>query len=314
MVVMNFIDPADYLGGRRTLDGEASRAVLAELGSRHGWSPEEAAAAVHSIAVTNMVNAMREVSVYKGHDPRDFTMLAYGGMTPLFAAAVAAETGIDNVVIPPHSAAFSAWGVVMADRVRRYARTVSWNLEGGAGYRKVNETASELEAEARHDAVAAGIDPAKLKQRRVGAFRFLGQVWEIDLPLEDRPLEEGDATQLRDRFVETYESVYGRGTAWEGSPVVMLDLEVLATVADLRTKFRRWSGGSANPEPRSTRTVFDPSAREPISVEVFDDSAVGVGAELVGPVLIDGGDTTIFIPREFRAHRAELGNLNLSRQ
>jgi N-methylhydantoinase A len=312
MIVMNFIDPADYLGGRRALDGDAARAVLSELGSGHDWSPEQAAAAVHDIAVTNMVNALREVSVHKGYDPRDFTMLAYGGMTPLFACTVAAEAGISEVVVPPHSAAFSAWGVVMADRVRRYARTVSWNLDDADQAQAVNAVAAELEQAAAADAEAAGLDPSALELRRVGAFRFLGQVWEIDLPLENRPLEPGDAAPLRDRFVETYEAVYGRGTAWKGSPVVMLDYEVLATISDERPKFRPWQAGVASPRPRGSRSIYDPGGRQRIEVDVYNDAAIGAGAEIEGPAIVDGGDTTIFVPPQATCGRAELGNLNLT--
>ena len=314
MVVMNFIDPGDYLGGRRELDGEASRRVLAELGSRHGWSPEHAAAAVHSIAVTNMVHALREVSVHKGHDPRGFTMLSYGGMTPLFACTVAEQTGISRVVVPPHSAAFSAWGVVMADRVRRYARTVSWNLEAPEEVEGVNRAAAELEERARRDAAEAGLDPELLRQRRIGSFRFLGQVWEIDMPLADGRLEPGDAGALYDRFVATYESVYGRGTAWKGSPVVMLDLEVHASISDGRPKFRLWSQGSEKPTPHARRTIFDPVRRESLAVEVYADAEIGVGAELAGPLIIDGGDTTIYVPAEFSCARGPLGNLDLTRR
>jgi len=312
MVTMNFIDPADYLRGRRALDGDAARAVLAELGSPHGWAPEQAAAAVHDIAVTNMVNALREVSVHKGYDPRDFTMLAYGGMTPLFAAAVAAEAGIPRVVVPPHSSAFSAWGVVMADRVRRYARTVAWNLDDPERAAEVNAVAVELERTAAADAEAAGLDPTRLRLRRTGAFRFLGQVWEIDLPLEDRALEPTDAAALRESFVEAYESVYGRGTAWKGSPVVMLDYEVLATIADGRPRFRPWTSGSPEPRPRGSRTVFHPGGRAKIEVEVYDDAAIGVGARIEGPAIVDGGDTTIFVPAGASCTRAPLGNLDLT--
>jgi len=312
MVALNFIDPSDYLGGRRELDGDAARAALSELGALHDWTAEQTAAAVHDIAVTNMVNALREVSVHKGYDPRDFTMLAYGGMTPLFAAAVAAEAGIPRVVVPPHSAAFSAWGVVMADRVRRYARTVSWNLDDATGAEALNVAAAELERAAVADADAAGLDPGRLRLRRVGAFRFLGQVWEIDLPLEDRPLAPADAAALRDRFVETYESVYGRGTAWKGSPVVLLDYELLATITDERLRFRPWRSGSAAPQPRGSRAVFHPGERARVEVAVYDDSAIGRGARIEGPAIIDGGDTTIFVPAGALCARAELGNLDLT--
>ena len=136
-----------------------------------------------------------------------------------------------SVIIPPHSAAFSAWGVVMADRVRRYARTVSWNLHDAEQVDAVNAVATQLDRASRtRTRRAASLDPAQLSIRRVGAFRFLGQVWEIDLDLDDRELEAGDADRLHARFVERYEEIYGAGTAWRGSPVILLDYEVIATI------------------------------------------------------------------------------------
>jgi N-methylhydantoinase A len=231
-------------------------------------------------------------------------MLAYGGMTPLFACTIAAGAGIRRVVVPPHSAAFSAWGVVMADRVRRYARTVSWNLDDPGHADEVNAIADGLVAQAVADARDVGLDPADLTVRRIGAFRFLGQVWEIDLPLGDERLGPDDAGRLRDRFIERYEEIYGRGTAWQGSPVILLDYEVLATIKDESRRFNPAGGGTPQPLPRGTRRVFMPG--------VFDDAAIGGGARLDGPALVDANDTTIFVPDGWSGERDELGNLVLT--
>jgi N-methylhydantoinase A len=313
MVVMNFLDPDDYLGGRRRLVPAAARDALTRLGATHGWSPERTAAAVHDIAVGNMVNALREVSIHKGHDPRELDMVAYGGMTPLLACAVAEQAGMRSVIIPPHSAAFSAWGVVMADRVRRYARTVSWNLHDADQVDAVNAVAHSLIAQAIEDTQAASLDPAQLSIRRVGAFRFLGQVWEIDLDLEDRELEPADADRLHARFVERYEEIYGVGTAWRGSPVILLDYEIIATIEGSQRPFHDWQIGDTNPVCRSRRSVFDPTAQAWQEIPVFDDAAIGRGAEMHGPAIIDGKDTTVFIPGAFVAERRKLGELQLTR-
>ena len=312
MVVMGFLDPGDYLDGRRSLNRDAARDVIKRLGLRHDWTPERTAAAVHDIAVGNMVNALREVSVHKGHDPRELDMLAYGGMTPLFACTIAAQAGMRSVIVPPHSAAFSAWGVILADRVRRYARTVSWNLDDVGQIDAVNMVATQLARQAVNDTRDAGLDPNLMRVQRVGAFRFLGQVWEIDLPLDDRPLTAEDPDWLRTRFVERYEEIYGAGTAWRGSPVILVDYELTATIPETDEPFHPWASGSPTPTPRAQRAVFDPGSRSPIDIPVFDDHAIGVGAQLVGPALIDGRDTTVFIPAGFRGERRGVGELRLS--
>jgi N-methylhydantoinase A len=312
MVVMGFIEPGQFLGGRRKLDLEAARTAVSTLGATAGWTPEQTAAGIHDIAVANMINALREVSVQKGHDPRDFTMLAYGGMTPLFAWTVAAGAGIGTVVIPPHAAAFSAWGVVLADHVRRYEQTVDWNLDDPERVHDINTTVDTLVARALADAARAGFAESEVEITRSGSFRFLGQVWEIDLPIELRRFTAQDAPALKEAFIRRYEEIYGRGTAWKGSAVVLLDYSVTATGREATPEFPPWTSGTAAPSRRDTRRVFDPSSRSQVEFAVYDEDDLGVGASLAGPAIIDGGDTTILVPIGVRGSRDARGNLVLA--
>jgi N-methylhydantoinase A len=311
MVVLGFIDPTAYLGGRRALDFAAAEQAVAELGERHGWSAQESALGIYEIAVVSMVNAMREITVQKGHDPRDFTMFAYGGMTPAFAWAVAERAGVREVVVPPQSAAFSAWGVIQADHVRRYDRTVNWNLDDAHLVGDVNAAALEMEDAARASARNSGFGDDAVMLQRTAACRFLGQIWEIEIPLEDRPLRDDEAEELRQRFITRYEEIYGKGTAWKDAPVVLLDLSIVATAHQPVPGFRPWSGGGKNPEPASRRTVVDPTTRTPVEMPVIDDLAIGAGAVIEGPAIVDGHDTTIFIPSGVVATRNDLGCFTL---
>jgi N-methylhydantoinase A len=311
MVVLGFIDPGAFLGGRRTLDLEAARAAVTELGKEHGWTAEESAIAIHEIAVANMVNAIREITVQKGHDPRDFALFAYGGMTPAFAWAVASRAGVTTVVIPPQAAAFSALGVILADHVRRYERTVSWNLEDAYRVDEVNAVGEELAAQALSTARDAGFPDESITLQRVAACRFLGQIWEIDIPLENRPFRPDEGEELRDRFIARYEEVYGEGTAWTGAPVVLFDLSITATAKEATPRFRDWESGSASPQPTSTRQITDPGTRELVNVPVLSDESIGAGAKIEGPAIVDGGDTTMFIPAGVDASRDSLGCLVL---
>jgi N-methylhydantoinase A len=311
MVVLGFIDPGAYLGGRRELDLGAAETAVSALGERHGWSAQESSLGIYEIAVANMVNAIREITVQKGHDPRDFTLFAYGGMTPAFAWAVASRAGVETVVVPPQSAAFSAWGVIQADHVRRYDRTLSWNLEDADRVGEVNEVAAEMAGQAQAAAAEAGFAPEALSLQRVAACRFLGQIWEIEIPLEDRPLRDDEPAELRERFIERYEEIYGKGTAWKDAPVVVLDLSIVATAKQEIPGFRAWEDGSESPAPASTRQLVEPQQRQTVAVPVFDIADVGAGAELRGPAIVDGHDTTIFVPTGVLATRDRLGGFTL---
>jgi N-methylhydantoinase A len=312
MVVLGFIDPDAFLGGRRELDVDAAQQAVAALGGRHGWTAQESAIAIHDISVANMVNAIREITVQKGHDPRDFVMLCYGGMTPAFAWSVASRVGASKVLIPPQAAAFSAWGVILADHVRRYDRSVAWNVEDAHRVQEVSAAAEELGERALATALAAGFSEGAITLQRSGAFRFLGQIWEIDMPLENRPLRDDEGDELRERFIERYEEIYGAGTAWKDAPVVMLDLSVVATAKEQMPGFRPWEHGTDSPEARGTRQLVDPATRAEISVAVFDDLAIGVDAVVKGPAIVDSHDTTIFVPAGVTARRDRLGSLELA--
>jgi N-methylhydantoinase A len=311
MVTLGFIDPEGYLGGRRALDLAAAEKVVTELGEQHGWSAEESALGIYEIAVVSMVNAIREITVQKGNDPRDFTMFAYGGMTPAFAWAVASRAGVREVVVPPQSAAFSAWGVIQADHVRRYDRTVNWNLDDAHLLGDVNAAAAEMDSRALASAASSGFNKDEVSLKRIAACRFLGQIWEIEIPLENRPLRDDEADELRARFIDRYEEIYGKGTAWKAAPVVLLDLSIIATASQQVPGLQPWENGNDSPEPVSRRTVTDPTTRAPVEMPVIDDLAIGAGATIVGPAIIDGHDTTIFIPTGVTATRDQLGCITM---
>jgi len=173
MVVMDVIDVNNYLGGRHRLDIDAARRVIEKkIGERFGWSAERAAAAIHDLVVINMANALREVSVERGYDPRHFAMFAYGGTLPMFAMQICREIGIRQVIIPNNSSVFSAFGLLTADYVRQYSRTVDWVLGDAGDYQRINAVAAELLEVALEDARKEGFGRESVQIIRSGDFRM----------------------------------------------------------------------------------------------------------------------------------------------
>src|SRR5581483_7120974 len=139
MVAMGLIDPGNYLGGRVPLHRDrAEDALRREFCEPAGWTLDEGASAVHDLVVTTMAHAVREVSVNKGHDPREFLFLAYGGTLPMFAMQIARMLGIRRVVVPRDSPGFCAWGLLMSDYLLRYDQTVNWNVTRSDELKRVN--------------------------------------------------------------------------------------------------------------------------------------------------------------------------------
>src|SRR4051794_4263006 len=272
MVTLGFIDPDRYLGGRVQLTPAKAREALdATLGERFGWSTEEAAAAVHDLVVVNMANAVREVSVGKGYDPRDFLFLAYGGTLPLFASQIADRLGIKTIVIPANSSVFCAMGVLASDYVLRTDRGVGWDLSNPDGVARVNDIAEEMVASARSEMSGEGFADADIEIQRSADFRFQGQEYELAIPMPDRPLTADDAPLLADEFLKLYERTYGEGTAWKGVPATLVNYSVTVIGRHERPQFGTAgsNGASATPEPRSTREIYLPTERRREQVPIY---------------------------------------------
>jgi N-methylhydantoinase A len=314
MVVLGFIDPERYLGGRFQLHPAlAGTSLDRDLTTRFGWSKEEAAAAIHDLVVMNMATAVHEVSVAKGYDPRDFVFLAYGGTLPLFAVQIADRLNISRVVIPQNSSVFSALGLLSADFVMRYDQTVAWGL-GADRIDEVNRIADSIVGKARAAMGAEGFSDDQIAVSKSGDFRFLGQSYELTMGLPDAPLSAEDAPELAQRFLELYERTYGEGTAWKGVPVQLLNYTVTVTGRQPRRTLQ-----AVEPAPRveedlrlGTRRVFLPTERQYRDLPIYDDARFTAGTRIAGPAIVDAIDTTIYIPPGSEAARDEYMNYVLT--
>lgn len=316
MVTLGLIDPKRYLGGRVEIRPDLAEAALGRvLGQRFGWTAEESATAVHDLVIVNMATAMREVSVEKGHDPRDFVFLAYGGTLPLFAMQIADRLGISTVVIPQNSSVFCALGLLAADFVLRYDQTLDWDLSDPDGVERVNQSARAMVEAAMEDMRGQGFSEDQIKVEHSADFRFPGQSFELTMPLPARDLEPQDAGRLADDFFELYERTYGRGTAWKGMIGMMLSYAVTVRGAQPRPSV---STEALSPRPAeellmSEREVYLPSERSREKISVYDDGRFSPGSRIEGPAIIDASDTTIFVPPGVSAERDERMNYVLKR-
>jgi N-methylhydantoinase A len=315
MVTLGFIDPDNYLGGRVVLKPEKSRVVLDRVfGERYGWSTEESAAAMHDLVVVNMANAVREVSVGKGHDPREFLFLAYGGTLPLFASQIAERLGISEIVIPQNSSVFCALGLLSSDYVMRNDQGVGWDLSKPEGVERVNGIAERMVADAIAQMESEGFRRDEIEVARTADIRFHGQAYELTIPMPARTLTGDDAEGIFDTFLGLYERTYGEGTAWKGVPASLINYSVTVTGRQDTPDFGLAArNGASGDLARERRRVFLPGEREWAEVPVIDDARFTVGAKVDGPAIVDAVDTTIYVPPGTTAERDEYMNYVLTR-
>jgi N-methylhydantoinase A len=316
MVTLGFIDPDNYLGGRVQLEPELARNALDRtLSERFGWTTERAATAVHDLVVVNMATAVREVSVGKGHDPREFLFLAYGGTLPLFASQIAGRLGISTIVIPQNSSVFCALGLLASDFVVRNDQGVGMDLSNADGLQRINEIAERMVVEAHSSMSDEGFGDAEIDISRSADLRFQGQEYELTLPMPGRPLTADDLDVLSADFLALYERTYGEGTAWKGVPATMVNYSVTAIGRQQRPD---WSVAALNGHTpdgarKAVREVYLPDVHERAEIPIYAGDRCGPGIRIEGPAIIDETDTTIYVPTATTAQRDEYLNYVLTR-
>jgi N-methylhydantoinase A len=300
MVSLGFIDPDYFLGGRAKLHKDTSDEALRQLGQQVGMSLEETAAAMYRVVVASMSNAVRGITVERGHDPRVFTFFAYGGATPLFLVDICRELGIRQALVPNASAVFSASGLLASDDLRVPSKSRFWSP--GQPVDDVNAVLRDLEDSARRNLRTSGYAESEIVVQRFGDLKFQGQIFELTVPLPDGEIHQEALEELAERFPEMYEAEYGAGTAWVDAGVVMMAVRVEAKAS---TRKYRYDGGTAatvsgGTAGKARRTITLPATGRQVTVPVFDGDVLPAGQEITGPALIEKKQTTIFLPDDSR--------------
>ncbi|MFB6303696.1 MAG: hydantoinase/oxoprolinase family protein, partial [Haloferacaceae archaeon] len=219
-LLLGYIDPDYFLGGRRDLDVDAARAAMREhVADPLGVGVEEAAAGVFEVVNGAMADLLRQVTVERGHDPRHFAVLAYGGAGPLHAPFYADDLGAKAVVVPLGDTAsvFSAFGIASAD-VRRVEEASNPAL-APFDPEDVTDTFADLEAAVREDFRERGFDEGDVTLTREAELRYKGQVHQLAVPVPNGDLSEADLADVVDRWESTYESRYGEGSTYAEAQV-----------------------------------------------------------------------------------------------
>ena len=296
----------DSLASAIELSTEEARRSLAGLAKSLGMAVEAVAEGIVTIAVANMAESIRLQTIDRGHDPREFTLIAFGGAGPLHATLLAEACSIPEVVIPVTPGVFSSLGMIVADH-SHYARSSYLVQLDDADAVDLERRFAELERHAtgqvRHD---TGETPSRL--RRSAAMRYVLQEWELPVELPAGPLGSDDLDEIRDRFHEAHHARYG--FAREDRPVEFVALLVSAAVPAPFVRYgatgqRRAGEGEG---PRTWPVVVD--HREG-AVEVVIHARAGLqpGDELHGPVVVTEPTSTTYVQPGWEVVVDAMGNL-----
>ena len=263
----------------------------------------------------NMAAAIREISVQKGYDPREFPLVCAGGAGPLHAAGIAAELGIARIVVPRDASIFCAAGMLRTDLRHDYVRSCTRTLgDGAAGDRRVRRVAREMQVEARRALESEGIPVARQRMRYRLDLRYQGQYHEVTVGVTEKSLAAADWKAVRGRFHAQHDRLYGYALRAEVTPVELLNVRLSATGVTpkpaLRREPRRKPGCAHALKGR--RPAHLPGRRRFQDIPVFDGDRLGHGNRLQGPAIIECANTSILVPPGWRAEYDATGNCNLS--
>lgn len=299
-VVLGIVDADSFLGGEHKGDSEASFRALSRLGERYLMSAVQMAEGVYRIVSANMAFAVRNVTVKKGLDPREFTLVPFGGAGGQHAVAVAKELGIRRILVPRSPATFSAFGSLVADIQLTRSRSLIRPLAEEGVLELMTEGFEQLEKETLERLRESVADFADVSVERTATMRYIGQVNEIAVPIKAAHKTAGD---IYSEFQGVYNTTYGLSL---DDPVEVIDLQ--ATVIKRRDKpvlHELNSSPSSKPTPRTHRkTAFYDEL-----VPVYTREELSPGAQLAGPCLVEEYDSTLFLTDECVATVDPIGNI-----
>jgi N-methylhydantoinase A len=292
--------PAQLLGGRMALDAAASRRVVEnEVAKPLGLSLEAAARGILQIIDSHMVGALRVVSVERGHDPRDFTLVPFGGAGPLHGCALADLLGVERVMIPPAPGVLCADGLLVASLKAEFSRTLP--KAGTIDAAIANTIFTELERQAGAWLATEGVAPERQSRQAVALIRYHGQGGEIAIGWT------GTAEAAERAFEDAHRSLYGFALA---APIELVTLRIEAAGTMVPpVKHPLPAGKGAQPAARLTLEL--PSG--PAQVPAYERASLGAGDGFAGPAIVTQLDATTFLPESWSAIVHESGALLLTK-
>jgi N-methylhydantoinase A len=307
-VVLGYLDRDALLDGALRIDlAAAERAIDEAVGAPLGLSVAEAAARIVEVVNANMAQALRIVSVERGHDPQEFSLIAFGGAGPVHAAALAEELQIPEVIIPPAPGAFSALGLVASDLRRDYSRTLYANL-ADVDPARVEAAIAAMEADAVAMLDAANVPQERRAIIRQADLRYRRQAYELTVPLIGGRINRLVTEALAEAFHAKHAQTYGHANRAEPVQLVNLRVTALGRLPAL-TLAQRADPDSARLRERD---VWFAGAGF-IATPVHWRPGLLPGTLLAGPAIIEALDSTTVVPPGWAARFDEFGCIRLAR-
>ena len=307
-VVLGYLNPDHFLGGRMRLDVEAARrGIDARIARPLGLPVAQAAWGIHQIVNTNMELATRVVSIERGYDPRRLAFAAFGGSGPVHGCRLAQALRIPRAVLPAAAGVTSAIGLLAAEVKFDLSRSYVTRLGAlDPGY--LGRILDEMIASGTEVVREAGVS-GPLTVVRTADLRYVGQGYELTVTLPEGPVGAGIAEALREAFNAVYAHRYGYADPRADVELVTVGVTVLGAGPEVRLPAHRPGTRDAREARKPDRPVYFPEFRDYVACPIYDRERLPVGARLAGPAIVEEAESTTVLPPGATAEVDEWANL-----
>lgn len=314
-LILGYLNADYFLGGRMKLHKDrAIRALEEKIARPLGLSIVETASGIYRIANSHMSDLIRKATVERGYDPREFTLLAYGGAGAVHAGRYAAELGVKQVVIPLTASVHGATGLVCSDVVYEYGK--SERLVVPADAKRINVNFSMLANMAFEDLRSAGFRNEDIRIVRSVDMRYRYQVHELNVSLPDGVSEitENGMEEIYYRFDDLYEQTYGKGSGYREAGKEIVNFRVTAIGEIDKPNIKKYPLEKKDPDHalKGGRDVYFEESGDFVATRIYDFERMTPGTELLGPAIVETPVTTIVVNPMDRLVMDEFRNVRIS--
>jgi N-methylhydantoinase A len=295
-VLLQTLNPTHLLGGRMKVRQDLARAAIGRLAERLGMEPMATAQGIISVVTANMARAIRVISVQRGHDPRDYTLMAFGGAGPLHVARLARELDIKRILVPRNPGILCAMGLLLTDLRADFASTRLHTLSP-AVLPDVQQAFTALLARAEAWFAEEQVSPASRQLTRTVDMRYAGQNYELAVAVPEGPITAASLQALEAGFLQAHRQMYG--FVAEEDPVQLVTFRVAAAGLVNKAQFSPQppAGPDATAAQTGWREIWMPEAGGFVSCPVYDREKLACGHQFEGPAVVEQMDaTTVILP------------------
>jgi N-methylhydantoinase A len=300
-LVLGYLDKDFFAGGRMPLSFEkAEKAIKEKIADPLDMGVEQAAAGMYRVINVNMATGVREVSVKRGHDPREFPLIVAGGAGPVHACMIGLELEIPVMIIPKESSIFCAAGMLISDLKHNFVRTYSTRM-ADMDRQKFKNLFFEMTDEANRLLQSERIPEDSIRLLYSVDLRYVKQYHEVNVGITRKDIEEGDIERIASRFHPEHNRLYGYSLEEQGTPIELINLRLQSVGKTVKPRFslEEFEGTDPSRAVKNKRKVYLPMKETFVEIFVYDGHKMKCGNRVEGPAVIEQVNTTTFVTPEY---------------